>query len=588
MTSDAGARRPRIVHVTTTDISLALLLGPQLRAFADAGYEVIGASAPGPYVDQLAEWGIAHVALESATRSMDPRRDVAALAELTRLFRRLRPDLVHTHNPKPGVYGRLAARFAGVPAIVNTVHGLYALPEDPLAKRAVVYGLERIAVTCSDAELVQNPEDIETLRCLGVPGRKLHLLGNGIDLAHFDPTRVSAARRRELRAGLGVTDDVIVCGVVGRLVWEKGYREVFAAAAELARSAPQVKVIVIGPSDEAKDDAVTPADIDGAAHQAKVTFLGMRDDVDELYAAMDIYVLASHREGWPRSAMEAAAMGVPAIVTDIRGCRQVVDDGVTGLMVPVRDPTTLAGAIARLAADEPLRRRLGAAARAKAGRDFDDRRVIDTTLAVYEQLLGPPRRSSGPGIRRATRADIEAMAELHAGRLDEGFLATLGPRFLAHLYRCVVDSKDAFAYVATEGGRVVGFSAAALDLGRLYREFIVRRGVVAALGAAPRLPATWRRILETLRYPSDTGELPEAEILAVAVDPSQARAGIGTSLVTATMAELVRRDVSSARVVAGAHNTAALGLYERCGFVRRSTITVHEGVASEVLVWSSR
>lgn len=588
MKANARGRRPRIIHVTTTDISLALLLGPQLRAFADAGYEVIGASAPGDYADQLAAWGVEHIALESATRSMDPRRDVATLAELTRLFRRLRPDLVHTHNPKPGVYGRLAARFAGVPAIVNTVHGLYALPEDPLAKRAVVYGLERVAVMCSDAELVQNPEDIETLRGLGVPGRKLHLLGNGIDLAHFAPARVSAARRRELRAEMGVSDEVVVCGVVGRLVWEKGYREVFSAAAELARTAPQVKVIVIGPSDEAKDDAVTPADIDAAAREGNVTFLGMRDDVDELYAAMDIYVLASHREGWPRSAMEAAAMGVPAIVTDIRGCRQVVDDGVTGLMVPVRDPAALAGAIVRLAADEPLRRRMGAAARAKSGRDFDDRRVIETTLAVYEQLLGPPRRSSGPGVRRATRADVETMAELHAGRLDEGFLTTLGPRFLAHLYRCIIDSVDAFAYVATEDGRVVGFSAAALDLGRLYREFMVRRGVVAALGAAPRLPAAWRRILETLRYPSDTEDLPLAEILAVAVEANQTRTGVGTLLVEATLAELVRRDVLSARVVAGAHNTAALGLYERCGFVHRSTITLHEGVASEVLVWSSR
>jgi len=587
VTSTAATRPRRIVHVTTTDISLALLLGPQLRAFRDAGYEVIGASAPGPYVETLVEWGIEHVPLESATRAMDPRRDMAAFAELTGLFRRLRPDLVHTHNPKPGVYGRLAARLAGVPAVVNTVHGLYALPDDPIAKRAVVYGLERLAATCSDAELVQNPEDVETLRALHVPDRKIHLLGNGVDLTRFDPARVSATRRRELRTALGVDDDVIVCGVVGRLVWEKGYREVFAAAAELRRRAPQVKVVVIGPSDEAKDDAVAPSDIAEATREGDITFLGMRDDVDELYAAMDIYVLASHREGWPRSAMEAAAMGVPVVVTDIRGCRQVVVDGVTGLSVPVRDAAALADAVARLAADEPARQRMGEAARAKAAHDFDDRRVIDTTLAVYEQLLGPPRFSSGLAVRPATRVDVDRMAELHATRLDEGFLTTLGARFLGQLYRGIVDADDAFAYVATDEGHVVGFSAAATDLGRFYKRFMVRRGVLAALGAAPRLTASWRRALETLRYPSGTEDLPTAEILAVAVDSTVARRGVATLLVSATVAELVRRDVRQAKVVAGTHNAAALALYERCGFVRRTSIIVHEGVTSEVLVWSS-
>ncbi len=129
--------RPLVIHVTTTHMSLELLLGPQLEAFATAGYEVLGASAPGPYTAALAERGIRHLHLQHATRAMAPARDVLALVELARLFRRLRPAVVHTHNPKPGLYGRIAARLAGVPVVVNTVHGLYALPDDPPAKRAV-------------------------------------------------------------------------------------------------------------------------------------------------------------------------------------------------------------------------------------------------------------------------------------------------------------------------------------------------------------------------------------------------------------------------------------------------------------------
>jgi glycosyltransferase involved in cell wall biosynthesis len=377
------------VHLTTSDISLSLLLGPQLRALVDAGYEIVGVSGPGPHVKALESWGIEHHALDSLTRSMAPRRDARALVELRSLFRRLAPDLVHTHNPKPGVYGRLAARAAGVPAIVNTVHGLYALPDDPVAKRALVYGLERVAVTCSDAELVQNPEDVETLRRLRVPARKLHLLGNGIDLHRFDPARVDPTRRAGLRASFGAGPDDIVCGVVGRLVWEKGYREVFAAAERLRGSAPRVKIVVVGPTEDAKGDAVDPASMARAERDGGVTFLGMRDDVEDLYAAMDLYVLASYREGWPRSAMEAAAMGLPLIVTDVRGCRQVVEHGKTGLLVVVRDAEAMAHAITTLASDPGLRAAMGAAARRKAEAEFDDQRVISITLEVYARLLGP-------------------------------------------------------------------------------------------------------------------------------------------------------------------------------------------------------
>lgn len=377
-----GRRRPLVVHVTTTDISLALLLGPQLRAFQQAGWRVVGASAAGPYVARLEEWGIEHVALRHATRAMQPSEDLCALVELYRLFRRLRPDVVHTHNPKPGLYGRVAARAARVPAVVNTVHGLYASPDDALWRRAVVYALERAASTCSHAELVQNPEDVEVLARLGVPRRKLTTLGNGIDLAHFDPAGVTPAARAAFRAELGASDASVVVGVVGRLVWEKGYREVFATVTALPEAA---SLVVVGPREHEKADAVDDASL-AAAEAAGVRWLGERSDMPSLYAAFDLYVLASHREGFPRSAMEAAAMGVPVVATDIRGCRQVVEHGVTGLLVPPRDAEALTAAISSLVADPERRRQMGEAARAKARAHFDQEPVIRTTLDVYDRL----------------------------------------------------------------------------------------------------------------------------------------------------------------------------------------------------------
>lgn len=378
--------RPRLVHVTTTDMSLALLLGPQLEAFAEAGFEVIGISASGPFVAQLRDAGITHLALAHATRSNAPAQDVLAMAELRSLFRRLQPDIVHTHNPKPGVYGRLAAKAAGVPSIVNTVHGLYALPEDRWRKRALIYGLERVAAMCSHAELVQNPEDVETLARLGVPRAKLRLLGNGVDLDRFDRRRVDQRMRDETRRELGVGPDDVLCGAVGRLVWEKGYRELFAAASIVRRQHRHARFVVIGPLDPDKDDGLSGADLERATRDSGVVFLGMRNDMTELYAAMDLYVLASYREGFPRSAMEAAAVGLPVVATDIRGCRQVVTDGVTGLLVAPRDATALATAISSLVDDADQRRSMGEAASAKASRQFDQQQVIATTLAVYDEL----------------------------------------------------------------------------------------------------------------------------------------------------------------------------------------------------------
>jgi glycosyltransferase involved in cell wall biosynthesis len=379
--------RPLVAHVTTTDISLELLLGTQLEAFARAGFEVIGVSAPGPYVTALEKRGVRHVPLTHATRSMAPTKDIGAFVELVRIFRRLQPEIVHTHNPKPGVYGRIAARVAAVPVIVNTVHGLYAQPDDRAAKRALVYGLERVAATCSHAELVQNPEDLEALARLRVPPAKLTLLGNGIDLERFDPSSVSAdaAQRARLELGAREPTDVVV-GLVRRLVREKGYPEVLEAARRLRVRMPYVRFAVIGGDDAAKSDALSARDL-VAAEAAGVRLLGARDDMVALYRGMDVYVLASHREGFPRAAMEAASMGLPAVATDVRGCRQVVDHELTGLLVPARDVAALEAAITALASDPDRRHAMGAAARAKARQQFDVHRCVDITLSTYYRLL---------------------------------------------------------------------------------------------------------------------------------------------------------------------------------------------------------
>jgi lipopolysaccharide/colanic/teichoic acid biosynthesis glycosyltransferase/glycosyltransferase involved in cell wall biosynthesis len=370
----------KVAHLTTVDSSLRFLLFPQLKAVLDAGEEAIGISAPGPWVEGLEADGIRHLALHSSTRSMSLRRDFQAALELWRVLRAERLDILHTHNPKPGLYGRVLGRLTGVPLVINTVHGLFATEHDPWAKRGLVYLLEGIAARFSDMELVQSAEDLALMHRLGISrkGRTL-FLGNGVDVDRFRRDRFQKTFRSAKRVELGIGQDKVVLGIVARLVAEKGFLELFEA---LPKFDPNVEVMAIGPHDPDKADALGP-EVVKEATRLGVSFLGERSDVDELYLAMDLFVLPSHREGFPRAAMEAAASGLAVIATDIRGCREVVDDQLTGLLVGLGDIDALANAVNRLARDPFLRQRMGVAARAKAEAEFDERRVVQTVLDAY-------------------------------------------------------------------------------------------------------------------------------------------------------------------------------------------------------------
>jgi ribosomal protein S18 acetylase RimI-like enzyme len=189
-------------------------------------------------------------------------------------------------------------------------------------------------------------------------------------------------------------------------------------------------------------------------------------------------------------------------------------------------------------------------------------------------------------VRIAGPADAAAAARLHAEAIEEGFLSRLGPRFLTLLYRRIVRDRRSFVFVAEQDGVVVGQAAATEDVGRLYRQFLLRDGLLAGAVAAPRLLREWRSVRETLRYPSEGAALPKAELLAVAVSGTSRGRGVGRSLVAAANEELVRRGVPDARVVVAASNGAAIGLYRSSGFRPAASIEVHAHTTSQVLTWS--
>jgi glycosyltransferase involved in cell wall biosynthesis len=360
--------RRRVAHLTTVDMSLALLLAPELAADVEEGFEVFALSAPGPYVAEVEALGVAHVAIPSLTRQWDVRADARAARELWRALRRLDLDVLHTHTPKAGVLGRVLGRLVGVPVVVDTCHGLWVREGDPWPKRAAVLAVEAAASQFADAELYQNADDREAMRW-AVPEHRGRVVGNGVDLDLF---RFDPEGRAHARAQLGVGEAAGLVGGVGRWVAEKGTAELGAAARALRRRA---RFVWVGPVEEVGGEA--GGDLLGPRP---------RDQMAAFYSALDVFVLPSHREGFSRSAMEAAACGRPMVLADIRGCREVGEHGRHLLLVPPGDAAALTEAVRTLIDDAGLRARLGAAAEARAREAFDQRAVARASVETYRSV----------------------------------------------------------------------------------------------------------------------------------------------------------------------------------------------------------
>jgi glycosyltransferase involved in cell wall biosynthesis len=368
-------------------MSLRYLLLNQLLNLRAGGYEVVGISAPGPEVADVEAAGIRHIAVPM-TRSFAPWHDLVTLWRLYRVLRRERFTIVHTHTPKPGLLGQLAARLAGVPIVINTLHGFYFHDHMKPFRRRFYMTMERIAARCSDVILSQNSEDIQTaVREKICPPERIKRLGNGIDVRRFDRRRLDPGVLARARHGLGIPHDAAVVGFVGRLVEEKGILELLQAMQTVVAQVPHVRLLIVGPIDDEKSDALKPDMAQRYGLADVCIFTGKREDMPELYAQMDVFVLPSQREGFPRAPMEASAMGVPCVVTDIRGCREAVLPECNGLLVPLRNGPALTHAILELLTNREKAERLGRAGRRLAEERFDEQLVFSTVRTEYARLL---------------------------------------------------------------------------------------------------------------------------------------------------------------------------------------------------------
>ncbi len=365
----------KIIEITNVDFSLRQFLLPLMRGARARGHETIGACAEGPLLAAVRDEGFRIVPIPFE-RALSPWAHVRAFAALVALFRAERPDLVHAHMPISGFLAKLAARSAGVPCVAYTCHGFLFNQEGSRLRRAGGLAMEWIAGRATDTFMTVSAEEATDARRLGL-ARDPVAIGNGRDPAVFRP---DAAARERVRAALGTPPERPVAIAVSRLVRSKGYAELVRAIEVL----PEFELWVVGErleSDRGEDmDAMFAASDLGP----RLRRLGYRDDVAALLAAADIFVLPSYFEGLPMSVIEAMLSGLPVVASDIRGPREQVVDGITGILVPPRQVEPLAAALARLAADPTLRATMGAAGRDRARMLYDETKVVARTL----DLLG--------------------------------------------------------------------------------------------------------------------------------------------------------------------------------------------------------
>lgn len=372
----------RIAHVGTS-ISLNQVVLNQMAYQRGKDHDVIALCPDDEWAKAIKAKGIRVIAVPFARHSL--LATLAAAVRTWTICRHEHFDVVHTHNSLPGVAGRIAARLAGVPAVVHTCHAWpLHQPRSPVFFWAYRV-LETLAARAAHAILFQNPDDMHScIRLKVVPPYKATWIGNGINVAQF-LAHVSADGPRRIRKEFGIGDTAFVIVKVARLELPKGHAFLLRGLQRLvAHTNRQVVALFIGIGE---DEERIKAEVEQLGLQRVVRFTGYRHDVPDILAAADVSVLTSLFEGVPRALMESMALGLPVVATDVPGTRTLVQSGKTGLLVEYGDVEGLVSALMQVMENPELARRWGQAGRHLVQTKFDERLVADRVLQVYDHVL---------------------------------------------------------------------------------------------------------------------------------------------------------------------------------------------------------
>lgn len=397
----------KLIRVTTIPLSLDKLLGEQLR-FMNGHFDLTAVAAEEEELKRVArKYGVKHFHVEM-TRQITPIKDLQAVWKMYRFLRKESPEIIHTHTPKAGLVGMLAGFLAGVPVRAHTVAGLPLL-ETSGAKRKVLNFVEWFTYRCA-THVYPNSfamRDIIIKEGFCAPG-KLKVLGNGssngIDTQYFSNAAVPPVAISTLREELGITADDFVFIFVGRLVGDKGINELVEAFSKLVEAERKVKVkaevedvfvsfsgrsvklLLVGPL-ETELDALKPETLQEIQQHPSIISVGYQDDVRPYFAIADALAFPSYREGFPNVVLQAGAMELPAIVTDINGCNEIISEEENGLIIPVKDAEALQAAMEKIITDQAFYHRMKENARPMIESRYRQEVVWQALLEEYASAV---------------------------------------------------------------------------------------------------------------------------------------------------------------------------------------------------------
>jgi glycosyltransferase involved in cell wall biosynthesis len=393
----------RGVHLVigVTSDQTCLVLRGRLRSLRMAGFKVTLLSSPGESLDRIAAEEEIDAYPLPMKRGIAPLSDIVSFFALCRVLRQLRPAITDFSTPKAGLLGNVAAWMLRVPHRIYTLRGL-KLEGTRGAKRRLLLWSERLAGGCADFLLCNSPSLLASACKLRIASRrKLQLLGdgssNGVDTDRFSPGSSN------VRGRLGIASDELVLGFVGRLTKDKGIPELITAFDSISKAEPRCWLLLVGWFDEA-EDALGSALRQRIAAHPRICCTGFVIDTVPYYRTMDLFVLPTHREGFPNAVLEASACGLAVITTESTGARDAVVPEVTGLLIPPRNPEAISNSVLELFRDSEKRLRLGAAGRARVKDLYTNERVLGLAAAFYRELLTPAERALLP-------ADAETKSE---------------------------------------------------------------------------------------------------------------------------------------------------------------------------------
>ena len=380
--------KEKLIRITTVPLSLEKLLEGQL-GFMSNVYDVTAISSDKSRLEVYGEAeGVRTHHLE-LTRKITPITDVRAVYKLYRFLQKEQPLIVHSHTPKAGIVGMMAAYFAGVPIRLHTVAGLPLMEAKDL-KRVILNSVEKLTYRFA-TKVYPNSKglyDFIVSEKFTEPS-KLKIIGkgssNGIDTAYFNPELFSEEDNQKLREELNIDPNNFVYIFVGRIVKDKGINELVVAFEKLLKQKSKVTLLLLG-SYELDLDPLAPETMEIINSTDAIISLGFKEDVRPYMSCSNALVFPSYREGFPNVVMQAGAMGLPAIVSNINGCNEIVTDGINGLIIPTKNEKLLYVAMKKLAENQQLYKNLKQNCRNTITSNYERKEVWEFLLTEYQQL----------------------------------------------------------------------------------------------------------------------------------------------------------------------------------------------------------